>query len=93
MRLLREYIHILLEVLQSHTREPEVGSMVVNINPSCKHYQSLGNVLDISSLPNDAGKIVTYECQNSGVNWSQGDILKKTMDQLESYKGLHNENY
>ena len=29
------------------------------------------------------GKSVEYECTNRGQNWETGDILKKTMDQLE----------
>jgi hypothetical protein len=72
---------------QSHTHEPEVGQMVVNVNPKCKHFGSEGIVLEILSLPGDAGKTIQYQCINDGETWSEGDILEKTMDQLAPIGG------
>tara|TARA_Y100000310_G_C20606560_1_gene775788 strand:+ start:1289 stop:1537 length:249 start_codon:yes stop_codon:yes gene_type:complete len=80
MKLLHEYIH---EVLQSHHNEPQIGDTVVNVNPSCKHFKSEGIVVAINELPNDAGKTATYICSNDGPTWARGDILEKTLDQLE----------
>ena len=83
MSVLKEYIRNLIESLQSHSREPEIGDAVVNINPSCKHHQSQGIVIKTRSLPGDAGKTATYQCTNSGPTWNVGDVLEKTLDQLE----------
>ena len=56
--------------------------VVVNTNPGCKHYKSVGIVKTINELPKDAGKTITYVCTNSGTNWNKGDELTKTLDQL-----------
>lgn len=81
--LLRAYIReSIADSYQSHTLEPVIGDIVTNINPGCKHYRSQGKVLDIASLPSDAGKIVVYQVDNSGENYSPGDVLQKTLDQL-----------
>jgi len=83
MRILKRYIkEILSETFQSHTDEPQVGDMVVNVNEKCKHLGSQGIVLSIQELPQDQGKTVEYECTNKGPTWNLGDILTKTMDQL-----------
>lgn len=79
--LLRQFIK---EVFQSHTVEPDVGDLVQNVNPNCKHHGSKGIVVGISSLDNDAGKLISYQCSNCGPAWSKGDVLEKTMDQLSS---------
>jgi hypothetical protein len=68
--------------LQSHTKEPNVGDIVVNINPNCKHKKSIGRVIELESLPDDRGKAASYVCMNSGPSWDKGDILSKTLDQL-----------
>ena len=74
---------IIREVFQSHTREPLPGDSIINVNPNCKHFQSRGVVDNIKELPEDQGKVVVYMTTNSGNNWDAGDILEKTMDQLE----------
>jgi hypothetical protein len=82
-RTLKSYIReVLLENFQSHTFEPEVGADVVNVNTSCKHYGSEGEVLAISELPGDAGKTIVYRVTNSGTTFRPGDELEKTLDQL-----------
>jgi hypothetical protein len=80
MDLLDKYIS---EVFQSHHREPVVGEQVINVNVSCKHYKSEGIVLAINELPGDAGKTIIYVCSTNGPTWKRGDILEKTMDQLD----------
>lgn len=60
----------------------KVGDAVKNINAQCKHYGSEGVITDISDLPNDMGKVVTYKTINSGKTWSAGDSLTKTEVQL-----------
>jgi hypothetical protein len=89
MKILSQYIRELIRenTYQSHTHEPEVGEMVVNVNPKCKHLGSEGIVLEILSLPGDAGKTIQYQCINDGETWSEGDILEKTMDQLAPMGG------
>jgi hypothetical protein len=71
----------------SHLREPGKGDVIVNNNPGCKHYRSLGFVTDVRPMDGDAGKLVSYCCMNSGGNWSVGEILTKTMDQLVPFGG------
>jgi RNase P protein component len=84
MKITRSQLHrIIKEVYQSHTVEPRIGDMVVNVNPGCKHHESEGLVLGVNPLPDDLGMSVAYECTNSGDNWEKGDVLEKTMDQLE----------
>ena len=87
MRYVRKYIQeILKETFQSHTDEPEVGDVVINVNEKCKHRGSEGIVLSIQDLPQDQGKMIEYECTNDGPSWERGDTLVKTMDQLSPLK-------
>lgn len=74
---------LIREVLQSHTDEPVVGDVVLNVNPGCKHYGSTGPVVNVKQLSQDMGTVACYKCTNSGDNWSRGDVLEKSLDQLE----------
>jgi hypothetical protein len=38
--------------------------------------------MDITELPDDAGKTIVYHVTNDGDTYSIGDMLEKTMDQL-----------
>lgn len=83
--LLREYIRkVLISEYQSHTYHPEIGDRIVNVNTGCKHYQSRGEVLDVKDADSskDSGKIIVYLVTNNGDNFSIGDVLSKTLDQL-----------
>jgi hypothetical protein len=73
---------LIREMLQSHTLEPVVGDHVENVNPGCKHFGSEGVVIDVKQLPRDMGTVACYQCTNSGDNWSSGDVLEKSLDQL-----------
>ena len=82
-KIVKKYVReILSEEFQSHTFEPAVGDNVVNTNPNCKHYGSQGVVAGIEPLPGDAGNIIIYHVTNVGKEFSAGDVLEKTMDQL-----------
>lgn len=65
----------------------EAGMRILNINASCKHYNSEGIIKEIKDLPNDMGKIVAYEVLNDGNNFKKGDILTKTIDQIKILEG------
>ena len=65
----------------------EAGMRILNINTSCKHYNSEGIVKEIKDLPDDMGKIIAYEVINDGVNFKKGDILTKTIDQIKILEG------
>lgn len=78
--LVRQFLH---EALTSHHDEPEVGDVVINTNPGCQHFGSEGIVLSVSALPGDAGKTAEYQCTNHGDTWGLGDVLTKTLDQLD----------
>jgi hypothetical protein len=71
------------EAFLSHTKEPKPGENVVNTNPKCKHYGSEGVVMDVFALDGDMGKVVKYVVTNFGDSYSPGDILEKTLDQVE----------
>lgn len=60
-----------------------VGDRVKNVNPECKHYGSRGTVIGVNYLPNEMGKVVTYEASNSGDNWTIGQPITKTEVQLQ----------
>ena len=60
-----------------------VGDRVKNVNPECIHYGSRGTVTGVSYLPNEMGKVITYEASNTGDNWTIGQPITKTEVQLE----------
>jgi hypothetical protein len=65
----------------------EPGMRILNINASCKHYNSEGIVKEIKDLPDDMGKIIAYEVINDGQTFKKGDILTKTIDQIKILEG------
>ena len=65
----------------------EAGMRILNINTSCKHYNSEGIVKEIKDLPDDMGKIIAYEVINDGAYFKKGDILTKTIDQIKILEG------
>ena len=65
----------------------EAGMRILNINASCKHYNSEGIIKEIKDLPDDMGKIIAYEVINDGANFKKGDILTKTIDQIKILEG------
>ena len=69
--------------------EPEMqaGMRVLNINASCKHYNSEGFIKEIKDLPDNMGKVIAYEVINDGQNFKKGDILTKTIDQIKILEG------
>ena len=67
--------------------EMEAGMRVLNINSSCKHYNSEGFIKEIKDLPDDMGKVVAYEVINDGANFKKGDILTKTINQIKILEG------
>ena len=65
----------------------EAGMRILNINASCKHYNSEGIIKEIKDLPDNMGKIIAYEVINDGANFKKGDILTKTIDQIKILEG------
>ena len=65
----------------------EAGMRILNINPSCKHYNSEGIIKEIKDLPDDMGKIIAYEVINDGADFKKGDTLTKTIDQIKILEG------
>ena len=60
-----------------------VGDIVKNKNQSCPHHGSMGVVKKLMDLPNNMGTVVLYTVTNDGLTYKSGDVLTKTMDQLE----------
>lgn len=67
--------------------EIKLETRVLNINASCKHYNSEGYIKEIKDLPDDMGKVIAYEVINDGPNFKKGDILIKTIDQIKILEG------
>ena len=74
---------VIREFYKSYVNEPSVGDKIVNVNPGCSHFKSKGVVDKVRDLPNEKGKTVVYITTNSGENWDVGDLLEKTIDQLD----------
>lgn len=68
----------------------QVGARVMNVNASCKHFASEGLITEIKELPDNMGKVVSYEVVNDGQNYKKGDILTKTIDQLQALNASYN---
>ena len=64
-----------------------LGDVVRNKNKNCRHYGSVGIIVGISDLMDDLGQVATYKVMNNGPTYKQGDVLSKTLDQLEQYNG------
>lgn len=73
--------------LENENETIQAGMRVLNINPSCKHYNSEGFIKEIKDLPDDMGKAIAYEVINDGQNFKKGDILTKTIDQIKILEG------
>lgn len=67
----------------------EEGMRVMNVNASCKHFGSEGLIKEIKNLPEDMGIVISYEVVNNGENYKNGDILTKTIDQLQLLSASH----
>ena len=70
--------------------ELQAGMRVLNINPSCLHYGSEGLIQSINDLPDNMGKVIAYEVTNEGATYKKGDILTKTIDQLQTLEAAQN---
>lgn len=68
-------------------QELKVGQRVLNTNSKSIHFGSEGNIVKIQDLPNDMGKVVTYEVTNASQNFKKGDLLTKTIDQIQLVEG------
>lgn len=71
----------LLEI--ENENELQAGIRILNVNPNCLHYGSEGLIQSINDLPDNMGKVVAYEVINDGATYKKGDILTKTIDQLQ----------
>lgn len=65
------------------SKEMQAGMKIVNINASCKHYGSEGIIKEIKDLPDNMGKVIVYEVENEASEYKKGDILTKTLDQIQ----------
>ena len=73
------------EVEEEDDSDLEEGCAVMNVNPKCPHYGSMGYIKSIAELPNNSGRVYTYEVANDGANYKKGDMLTKTKDQLRKF--------
>jgi hypothetical protein len=78
----------LLEI--ENENELQAGIRILNVNPNCLHYGSEGLIQSINDLPDNMGKVVAYEVTNDGATYKKGDILTKTIDQLQILDAAQN---
>lgn len=71
---------------ENGNEEIKAGARVLNINPNCLHFNSEGFVKEIKNLPDNVGRVVSYEVINEGENFKKGEILTKTIDQLKTLR-------
>ena len=57
--------------------EFQVGDFVKNINTTCTHYKSTGDVVFVHQDGD-----ITYKVNNQGATYTPGDQLTKSADQL-----------
>jgi hypothetical protein len=84
------YNYLIYSQKENETETPsemQAGMRVLNINASCKHYNSEGFIKEIKDLPDNMGKVIAYEVINDGANFKKGDILTKTIDQIKLLEG------
>ncbi len=62
------------------------GDIIRNKNTSCKHHGSTGVIKKVMDLANGMGKVAVYTVTNSGPTYKPGQVLTKTLDQLEYLK-------
>lgn len=73
------------------------GDKIKNTNGDCEHSGSEGKVVDVKKIPdekqphvknkhNTPGRVVRYKITNDGENYSKGDEIEKTGDQLKKIK-------
>jgi hypothetical protein len=74
-----------LNLVEGHERGYTfgVGDIVKNKNTSCPHHGSMGVVKKLMKLANNMGIVAVYTVMNSGPTYRPGDVLTKTIDQLE----------
>jgi hypothetical protein len=70
-------------ITENHHYTFGIGDIVKNKNTSCPHQGSMGIIQKIMKLANDMGNVVRYRVVNTGPTYKPGDVLTKTMDQLE----------
>ena len=73
---------------EGHNYTFGVGDIVKNKNTSCPHHGSMGVVKKLMKLGNDMGMVAVYTVMNSGPTYRPGDVLTKTIDQLEPIQKL-----
>lgn len=77
--------------------ELKPGDRVVNVNPECDHYKSMGRVKSIKKIKQDAnktaGNIIDYKVENDSDKiddkngeFHRGDDLEKTEIQLKKIR-------
>jgi len=86
---LKEAMNKLLRHTKSSYKGFKIGDVVVNTNTKCMHYGSMGEVVKIEELGNNSGYLIHYKVTNKGSNFSPGDVISKTEDQLS--RGVYNE--
>jgi hypothetical protein len=72
---------------ENNTPQMQPGVRILNVNANCKHFGSEGLIKEIKDLPDNMGRIIAYEVINNGDHFKQGDILTKTIDQLQILEG------
>jgi hypothetical protein len=85
---------ILESVNETHISEPyifQVGDVIRNTNPQCKHFGSMGIVQSVMDMDDNIGQLIKYLVTNYGDTFKPGMSLTKTPDQLEPMDDYDND--
>jgi hypothetical protein len=74
-------------VNEDHNYTFGTGDIVKNKNTSCPHHGSMGIVQKVMDIPMK-GLVAVYRVTNSGDTYKPGDVLTKTVDQLEPVEDI-----
>lgn len=89
-------IATLESVTENHISEPyifQVGDVIRNTNPQCKHFGSMGIVQSVMDMDDNMGQLIKYLVTNYGDTFKPGMSLTKTPDQLEPADMYHNNDW
>jgi hypothetical protein len=81
-------------VNETHISEPyifQVGDVIRNTNPQCKHFGSMGIVQSVMDMDDNIGQLIKYLVTNYGDTFKPGMSLTKTPDQLEPMDDYDND--
>ena len=89
-----EQEEMIKNISENYISEPyvfQVGDVIRNTNPQCKHFGSTGIVQSVMDMDDNVGQLIKYLVTNYGDTFKPGMSLTKTPDQLTPVDSNHND--